>query len=369
MKQILIIFSLIFTSTLYAEVKTLDTETETQIHSLITSVLDTQTKFRQPDKYKSKNVQQRLLSLLPDKIVEDLYYGTKEEYIKRRIGWGDKYKDVFVKELSYIKDISCHYLEDNSIDCRVEYIETYLEHHQNETPERCKPYSQNEYLFNMKMDSHSEFFINKMVLYSIIRSPNLNTLQVDEKINKRMLESKNAPKKISYKPKLKRPLTKEERFLRKDFLEEERQEVEAKQKVFDEVQKTILENMHEQMNEFEKESNNINKIYDMNGNRISQILRNASSTRTYCHPIYGCRYHPRRGELYVRHYAVNYALTYAYNYNNSRYRSFFNDCANFVSQALVEGGWQNDWGPDYRSSRNWFYYPWYQSYTWQEQIT
>jgi len=49
---------------------------------------------------------------------------------------------------------------------------------------------------------------------------------------------------------------------------------------------------------------------------------------------------------------------------SSKYRRFFNDCANFVSQALIYGGWQNTWHWDRTNKEAWFYYSWYQSYSW-----
>jgi len=81
-----------------------------------------------------------------------------------------------------------------------------------------------------------------------------------------------------------------------------------------------------------------------------------------CHPLYGCERSWDRGKLWVPSYAVHYAITYAKKYN-TEYRIFFNDCANFVSQALTEGGWQNDYGW-YNSDTSWWYNSWYQSYTW-----
>lgn len=50
-------------------------------------------------------------------------------------------------------------------------------------------------------------------------------------------------------------------------------------------------------------------------------------------------------------------IDYAYQHwdiYNSAYRSWENDCTNFVSQALYAGGWPMDWG-FYRSSNNWWY--------------
>jgi hypothetical protein len=53
----------------------------------------------------------------------------------------------------------------------------------------------------------------------------------------------------------------------------------------------------------------------------------------------------------VRAYAYNYAKDY-----NRNYRSFGNDCQNFVSQALSAGGWS------YTSE--WWYFSFYQSLPW-----
>lgn len=64
--------------------------------------------------------------------------------------------------------------------------------------------------------------------------------------------------------------------------------------------------------------------------------------------------------------AVDYALTYCDDYNPA-YTSFGNDCANFVSQSLLAGGWPETGKYSYTSSSAWYYdgssYPWL-SYTW-----
>lgn len=59
---------------------------------------------------------------------------------------------------------------------------------------------------------------------------------------------------------------------------------------------------------------------------------------------------------------VNYVEQYWDTYNPS-YRSFGNDCTNFMSQALKVGGWDFDYGW-YRSSGNWWYNSSNQTYTW-----
>lgn len=59
---------------------------------------------------------------------------------------------------------------------------------------------------------------------------------------------------------------------------------------------------------------------------------------------------------------VNYALTYWSTYNTN-YRSFNNDCTNFISQVLRRGGWDYDNGW-YRSNNNWWYNSWNQTYSW-----
>ena len=61
-------------------------------------------------------------------------------------------------------------------------------------------------------------------------------------------------------------------------------------------------------------------------------------------------------------YGGIYAAAYAYNYafsNNSSYRRFDNDCTNFVSQAMREGGgfWFKRFGRDYKNWGFWWYDP------------
>jgi hypothetical protein len=65
---------------------------------------------------------------------------------------------------------------------------------------------------------------------------------------------------------------------------------------------------------------------------------------------------------------VNYAVTWAYGRNPS-YRSFPNDCTNFISQAMYAGGWTmvEGW---YQSNSSWWYtfanqsYPWAGAHNW-----
>lgn len=65
---------------------------------------------------------------------------------------------------------------------------------------------------------------------------------------------------------------------------------------------------------------------------------------------------------------VNYAYQYWSNYNTS-YRRFDGnsqggDCTNFVSQAMRAGGWSFTYGPDWRSTREWWYNFVTQTWTW-----
>jgi hypothetical protein len=59
---------------------------------------------------------------------------------------------------------------------------------------------------------------------------------------------------------------------------------------------------------------------------------------------------------------ANYAITWAYG-RNPAYRSFSNDCTNFISQAVYAGGWTmvSGW---YQSNDVWWYNSLNQSYTW-----
>lgn len=59
---------------------------------------------------------------------------------------------------------------------------------------------------------------------------------------------------------------------------------------------------------------------------------------------------------------ANYAERYWSNYNPA-YRSFSQDCTNFVSQAMYAGGWSQVSG-FYQSSSVWWYNSSNQSYTW-----
>ncbi|MDD5125054.1 amidase domain-containing protein, partial [Methylovulum sp.] len=59
---------------------------------------------------------------------------------------------------------------------------------------------------------------------------------------------------------------------------------------------------------------------------------------------------------------ANYAKSYAYSYNPA-YRSFPNDCTNFISQAMSFGGWSMV-GGFYTLNSAWWYNSIHQSYTW-----
>jgi hypothetical protein len=59
---------------------------------------------------------------------------------------------------------------------------------------------------------------------------------------------------------------------------------------------------------------------------------------------------------------VNYANAYWSNYNTS-YRSFTNDCTNFVSQAMRAGGWADNNGP-YIDDHYWWYSALNQTFSW-----
>jgi hypothetical protein len=58
----------------------------------------------------------------------------------------------------------------------------------------------------------------------------------------------------------------------------------------------------------------------------------------------------------------NYASAYWDNYNTS-YRSFGNDCTNFISQIMSVGGWEQT-GGDPTNNANWWYIVSTQSYSW-----
>ncbi len=72
---------------------------------------------------------------------------------------------------------------------------------------------------------------------------------------------------------------------------------------------------------------------------------------------------PKIAIAYNREAAMNYALNHAEN-PHSNYRDFSpNDCTNFVSQCLLEGGWQETFGW-YRSPNAWWYNRITQSWVW-----
>jgi len=64
--------------------------------------------------------------------------------------------------------------------------------------------------------------------------------------------------------------------------------------------------------------------------------------------------------------AVNYALTYWSSYNTSQYRSYSNDCTNFVSQSVRAGGWPFDETGDRTLPDTWYYgsFTFTTSYSW-----
>ena len=70
---------------------------------------------------------------------------------------------------------------------------------------------------------------------------------------------------------------------------------------------------------------------------------------------------------YNRTAAANYAVTYAYTSNSASYRTYGNDCTNFISQCLKAGGWTDAGGLLSRTANtSWFYgsFESTTSYTW-----
>jgi hypothetical protein len=60
------------------------------------------------------------------------------------------------------------------------------------------------------------------------------------------------------------------------------------------------------------------------------------------------------------YYAVGHYLIY-----NPNYKAYPQDCTNFVSQSLAQGGWgMYDYGAGYQSDDQWYYYPWVATRSW-----
>ncbi|MFC9352827.1 amidase domain-containing protein [Arthrobacter sp. NPDC057013] len=61
---------------------------------------------------------------------------------------------------------------------------------------------------------------------------------------------------------------------------------------------------------------------------------------------------------------VYYAMGHYLNYNPN-YKAYGNDCTNFVSQSLRQGGWgMYDYGGYYQTNDQWYYYPWIATRSW-----
>ena len=364
------ILFIFFSSVSQAKINQLDDQDKQAVHQLVKKLAD-KLFLLGTTKYQSKKLQKELLAIMPDKIAieNEEYYINKKKYINNSIRLAIRDKDIVIKIIRKHVSPICYYLTDGSIDCDIKEKIKDIEKN-DKIPQKPVEYDANvDYKFNLKMNETGDWYINKMKYYNSFPTPQISTLEIEKKYrqeelkNKRNKQTSRVRDNDSGERATRRP-SKISRHKKTDVeLAEEEAEKEEQELLFNQSQ----ENMR-----IQSRTKNPKIRVDVNGNIIhndtkshsphSRIKKKLKSSRRRTHPIYGTSRSWDRGKKWIPYYAVSYALEYAENYSPD-YRSFFNDCANFVSQALTWGGWQNDNGW-YSSSHAWWYNYFNQSYTW-----
>ena len=173
MKNILIIFGLLFNLSAHADTKVLDKQDKRTIHKIIENVLK-ELFLLETTKYNSKKLKKKLLGTLPEQISWEISYTSKYDFLEHNIWLGKQDKDTLVKSRRSIENIECRYIEDNSIDCNIkeEYTKYYR---QQNTPKLFE----SSYKFNLTVNDKGTWKINKIKVYTITPLPKLSTLQID----------------------------------------------------------------------------------------------------------------------------------------------------------------------------------------------
>lgn len=187
-----LILFILFSPFASAKSNTLAAQDKQAVHKIIKN-LTNKLFLLSTTQYKSKKLQNDLLTIMPDKIaVESEYsYIHKKRYIDRRIEITIENEDII--DMSIRKDVSpiCYYLEDSTIDCdfkeRIKRIEKSdlipLKPHEYEAGA--------EYKFNMKMNESGDWYINKMKTWYMIPAPPISTLEVEKKYRQALKNKKS----------------------------------------------------------------------------------------------------------------------------------------------------------------------------------
>ena len=184
MKNILIIFGLLFNLSAHADTKVLDKQDKRAIHKIIENVLK-ELFLLETTKYNSKKLKKKLLGTLPEQIFWEISYTSKYDFLEHNIWLGKQDKDTLVKSRRSIENIECRYIEDNSIDCNIKEEYT-LYYRQQNTPKLFE----SSYKFNLTVNDKGTWKINKIKVYTFTPLPKLSTLQIDAQEEQERLNPK-----------------------------------------------------------------------------------------------------------------------------------------------------------------------------------
>jgi len=366
-----LVFFILLSPFSYAKGNILDDQDKQSVHRIVKSLTD-KIFLLETTQYTSKKLQKELLVMMPDKISADGEEEplTKKKYIYDSIRLAKNRKATDDKIIRDNVVPICRYIEDGTIDCDLKEHLKCTEKN-DKIPQKPIEYETGtEYKFNLKMSETGDWYINKMKTWNVIPAPRMSTLGIEKNYRKKL---KSRRKKLNSFDRAEddniyRPTRPPENAFNTFYRKKKKTDVELAE---EEADKEEQERLFQQLQERIKNQTNDSKIrVDRNGNIIhsnanklfngrKKILR---SRKIRSHPFYGDGWSWNRGKLWKPSYAVSYALEYALNYNPN-YRRYSYDCTNFVSQVLVNGGWQNDIGW-YSSDHAWWYNTFSQSHSW-----
>lgn len=271
MKNILIIFGLLFNLSAHADTKVLDKQDKRTIHKIIENVLK-ELFLLETTKYNSKKLKKKLLGTLPEQIFWEISYTSKYDFLEHNIWLGKRDKDTLVKSRRSIENIECHYIEDNSIDCNIKEKYTKYYRKQN-TPKLFESFGGADYKFNLTVNDKGTWKINKIKVYTIKPLPKLSTLQIDAQEEQERLNPKISS--VEDIPEEERP-SMEVRGSLKGVGESRRQTALLSEE--EEAVKEEQESMLHEIQEYNKKHNHEQPLVDRNGNRLTPPASTNSKT-------------------------------------------------------------------------------------------
>jgi len=265
-----LIFFILLSLFSYAKSNKLDDQDKQAVQKIVKNLVNKLFLLETTD-YNSKKLQKELLAMMPDKVGGESEYEpmNKKKYIHFSIKSGKRDKDSVYRHI--LEDVTplCRYIEDDTIDCDVLERIKIIEKTDRILKKSIEYETGTEYKFNLKMNGTSDWYINKMKTWYVVRAPRMSTLEIEKKYREEALKNKSIKLNPSDKDEdhmlptraTRRPENEVPYKMTDVELAEEEAEKEEQERIFQEYQEQL---------KMENKTKNFKILVDMNGNIIKK---------------------------------------------------------------------------------------------------